>query len=49
MRDLTHVPLRMERDGTSVVLYNPELTGNYLTAPVARFVTGGAAVCSTTR
>jgi D-glycero-alpha-D-manno-heptose-7-phosphate kinase len=32
MRDLTHVPFRMERDGTSVVLYNPELTGNYLTA-----------------
>jgi D-glycero-alpha-D-manno-heptose-7-phosphate kinase len=32
MDGLTYVPLRMERDGTSVVLYNPELTSNYLTA-----------------
>jgi len=32
MRGLTYVPLRMERDGTSVVLYNPELTSNYLPA-----------------
>lgn len=32
MKDLIHVPFRMERDGTSVVLYNPELTANYLTA-----------------
>ena len=29
---LVHVPFKMERDGTSVVLYNPELTSNYLTA-----------------
>jgi D-glycero-alpha-D-manno-heptose-7-phosphate kinase len=32
MQGLTFVPLRMERDGTSVVLYNPELTSNYLPA-----------------
>ncbi len=32
MADLTYVPFCMERDGTSVVLYNPELTSNYLTA-----------------
>jgi D-glycero-alpha-D-manno-heptose-7-phosphate kinase len=32
MKGLTYVPFRMERDGTSVVLYNPELTANYLTA-----------------
>jgi D-glycero-alpha-D-manno-heptose-7-phosphate kinase len=32
MEGLTYVPLRMERNGTSVVLYNPELTSNYLTA-----------------
>ena len=32
MADLTFVPLRMERDGTSVVLSNPELTANYLAA-----------------
>lgn len=32
MRGLSYVPLRMERDGTSVVLYNPELTSNYLPA-----------------
>ncbi len=29
---LIHVPFRMERDGTSNVLYNPDLTNNYLTA-----------------
>ncbi len=32
MRGLSYVPLRMERDGTSVVLYNPELTSNYIPA-----------------
>ena len=32
MKGLSHVPLRMERDGTSVVLYNPELTSNYVPA-----------------
>jgi len=32
MRGLSFVPLRMERDGTSVVLYNPELTSNYIPA-----------------
>jgi D-glycero-alpha-D-manno-heptose-7-phosphate kinase len=32
MQDLTYVPFCMERDGTSIVLYNPELTSNYLTA-----------------
>jgi D-glycero-alpha-D-manno-heptose-7-phosphate kinase len=30
--NLTFVPFAMERDGTSIVLYNPELTSNYLTA-----------------
>jgi D-glycero-alpha-D-manno-heptose-7-phosphate kinase len=32
MRGLSYVPVRMERDGTSVVLYNPELTSNYVPA-----------------
>lgn len=32
MSGLTYVPFTMERDGTSVVLYNPELTSNYLRA-----------------
>jgi D-glycero-alpha-D-manno-heptose-7-phosphate kinase len=32
MNGLTYVPFCMERDGTSIVLYNPELTSNYLTA-----------------
>jgi D-glycero-alpha-D-manno-heptose-7-phosphate kinase len=32
MGGLTYVPLRMERDGTSIVLYNPELTSNYVPA-----------------
>jgi D-glycero-alpha-D-manno-heptose-7-phosphate kinase len=32
LKGLTHVPVCMERDGTSVVLYNPELTSNYLAA-----------------
>jgi D-glycero-alpha-D-manno-heptose-7-phosphate kinase len=32
LNDLTYVPFCMERDGTSIVLYNPELTSNYLTA-----------------
>ena len=32
MRGLSHVPLRMECDGTSIVLYNPELTSNYVPA-----------------
>lgn len=32
MAPLTYVPFGMERDGTSVVLYNPDLTANYLTA-----------------
>jgi D-glycero-alpha-D-manno-heptose-7-phosphate kinase len=32
MKGLSHVPLRMERDGTTVVLYNPELTSNYIPA-----------------
>ena len=32
MQGLSYVPLRMERDGTSVVLYNPELTSNYVPA-----------------
>lgn len=27
---LPHVPVAMERDGTSVVMYNPELTSNYV-------------------
>lgn len=30
---LPYVPFRMERNGSSVVLYNPELDTNYLTAP----------------
>ena len=29
---LTHVPFCMERGGTSIVLYNPELASNYLAA-----------------
>ena len=29
MRPLAYVPVRMERDGTSVVLYDPDLTSNY--------------------
>lgn len=33
--DLTYVPFRTERSGTQIVLYNPELTSNYLTS-VAR-------------
>jgi D-glycero-alpha-D-manno-heptose-7-phosphate kinase len=32
LQGLPFVPVRMERDGTSVVLYNPELTSNYLPA-----------------
>jgi D-glycero-alpha-D-manno-heptose-7-phosphate kinase len=32
LADLTYVPFQMERDGTSVALYNPDLTSNYLTA-----------------
>ncbi len=32
MKGLSYVPLKMERGGTSVVLYNPELTSNYLPA-----------------
>jgi D-glycero-alpha-D-manno-heptose-7-phosphate kinase len=32
MQGLAFVPFKMERDGTSVVLYNPELTSNYLAA-----------------
>jgi D-glycero-alpha-D-manno-heptose-7-phosphate kinase len=32
MSELIHVPFAMERNGTSVVLYNPELTSNYLAA-----------------
>jgi D-glycero-alpha-D-manno-heptose-7-phosphate kinase len=32
MKGLSYVPLQMERSGTSVVLYNPELTSNYLPA-----------------
>lgn len=32
MKGLSYVPLQMERSGTSVVLYNPELTNNYLPA-----------------
>ena len=35
MQGLSYVPVRMERDGTSVVLYNPDLTSNYVPA-VAR-------------
>ncbi|MEY9324842.1 GHMP family kinase ATP-binding protein [Sinorhizobium fredii] len=32
MGELTFVPFQMERDGTSLVLYNPDLTSNYLPA-----------------
>jgi D-glycero-alpha-D-manno-heptose-7-phosphate kinase len=32
MKGMTHVPLRMERTGTQVVLYDPELDSNYLPA-----------------
>jgi D-glycero-alpha-D-manno-heptose-7-phosphate kinase len=32
MKGLSFVPLQMERNGSSVVLYNPELTSNYLPA-----------------
>jgi len=32
MRGMTHVPLRMERSGSSVVLYDPDLDSNYLPA-----------------
>jgi D-glycero-alpha-D-manno-heptose-7-phosphate kinase len=32
MKGMTHVPLQMERGGSQVVLYNPELTSNYLPA-----------------
>jgi D-glycero-alpha-D-manno-heptose-7-phosphate kinase len=32
MVGLTYVPVLMERDGTTIVLYNPELTANYLPA-----------------
>jgi D-glycero-alpha-D-manno-heptose-7-phosphate kinase len=32
LHDLKHVPFSMEREGTSIVLYNPELTSNYQTA-----------------
>lgn len=32
LQDLTFVPFEMERDGTSMVLYNPDLTSNYLPA-----------------
>jgi D-glycero-alpha-D-manno-heptose-7-phosphate kinase len=32
LSSMTYVPFRMERDGTSVVLYNPELTANYESA-----------------
>ena len=34
---LHHVPIKMERDGTTIVLYAPELDKNYETA-AARFV-----------
>jgi D-glycero-alpha-D-manno-heptose-7-phosphate kinase len=34
---LTYVPFCMERDGTSIVLYNPELTSNYLPAAAGVF------------
>jgi D-glycero-alpha-D-manno-heptose-7-phosphate kinase len=33
LSDLVHVPFLMERDGSANVLFNPELTSNYLTAP----------------
>ncbi len=32
LSSLTHVPFRMEREGASVVLYNPEFASNYLAA-----------------
>jgi D-glycero-alpha-D-manno-heptose-7-phosphate kinase len=32
MKGMTYVPLQMERGGSQVVLYNPELTSNYLPA-----------------
>lgn len=32
MQGMTYVPLQMERGGSQVVLYNPELTSNYLPA-----------------
>jgi len=32
LRALPYVPTRMERNGTSVVLYNPDLTSNYVHA-----------------
>lgn len=32
LKKLTHVPFRMEREGASVVLYNPELASNYIAA-----------------
>jgi D-glycero-alpha-D-manno-heptose-7-phosphate kinase len=32
LSQLTYVPFRMERGGTSIVLYNPELTSNYVVA-----------------
>lgn len=32
MKGMTYVPLQMERGGSQVVLYNPELTNNYLRA-----------------
>src|SRR5262245_40827041 len=35
LSQLAYVPFSMERDGTSIVLFNPELTSNYLAA-VAR-------------
>jgi D-glycero-alpha-D-manno-heptose-7-phosphate kinase len=33
LKDLAYVPIRFEKDGSSVVLYNPELTANYEAAP----------------
>ncbi|MBC8049848.1 MAG: kinase [Chitinophagales bacterium] len=32
LENLVYVPFRMEREGTANILYNPELTSNYLTA-----------------
>jgi D-glycero-alpha-D-manno-heptose-7-phosphate kinase len=32
LANLTHVPFQMERHGSTVALYNPDLTSNYLTA-----------------
>ncbi|MDX2275825.1 MAG: hypothetical protein NW206_10280 [Hyphomonadaceae bacterium] len=37
LSSMVHVPIKMERDGTSVVLYAPELDDNYETS-AARFV-----------